>query len=176
MRLSPPHEQALLGLLMQGAMHGYELSRHFESPIGLGRIWQLGMSQIYAVLKQLEDAGYIEGERELQTDRPPRKVYHFTPAGEQAFVDWLGEPIEHMRDLRVEFLAKIYFHRKLGLPGLGELIDAQLEVCQLQYAGLVDQAREAEDELDGLVLEFRAGQVKAIIGWLERCRETLVDD
>lgn len=173
MRLSPPHEQVLLGLLMQQPMHGYELSQHFESPAGLGRIWQLGMSQIYAVLKQLEDAGYVEGETELQTDRPPRKVYRITPAGRQAFVDWVAEPVEHMRDLRVELLAKVYFHYELKLPSLESLIEAQLAYCRSQHAGLVDQVQEGTDEMDRLVLEFRASQVQAIVEWLEHCQETL---
>ncbi|MDH4137783.1 MAG: PadR family transcriptional regulator, partial [Anaerolineae bacterium] len=69
-------EWALLGLLTQKPMHGYELHRYFSDPSALGQVWYLGLSQMYKLLKELEGQGYLEVTLERQENYPARKVYH----------------------------------------------------------------------------------------------------
>ncbi len=49
-------QPVLLGLLMNEPRHGYELHQEFSR--NLGRVWQIGLSQLYAQLKLLEQAGF----------------------------------------------------------------------------------------------------------------------
>ena len=67
-----PLEQALLGFLMQGPLHGYDLHRRAEDE--LGRIWHMGISNVYGALKRLEQADHVESTLSPQESRPPRKV------------------------------------------------------------------------------------------------------
>ena len=164
--LSPRH--ALLGLLMRGPMHGYELHQQYER--GLGQVWRVGMSQAYALLKELEEAGQVEVRVEQQESRPARKIYSLTPAGRQAFKHWVRQPVANTRDIRVLFLAKLYFLRQLGLDGLGELVEAQIVICRERADGIARQAAElSPDDFENLVLGFRHHQLEAIIDWLEGC-------
>jgi PadR family transcriptional regulator, regulatory protein AphA len=165
--LSP--QPVLLGLLMSRPRHGYELYQEFEAQ--LGRVWQLGMSQLYAQLHQLEQASLVAAHTEAQAGRPPRKVYHLTAQGREAFDAWLRQPTPYLRHLRVEFLARLYFYRALSLPGVEELVGAQKEVCQAQMLRFARLAAGEEDDFRRLVLEFRQGQLQAVLQWLDRCLE-----
>ena len=62
-----PLDQALLGFLMQGPMHGYDLHRRAESE--LGRIWYMGLSNVYGALKRLEQTGQVESTLSPQESR-----------------------------------------------------------------------------------------------------------
>ncbi len=105
MHISEPAEYAMLGLLHQQPMHGYEMFQQFESGT-MGQMIHLEMSQMYAFLKKLERMKYIEAELEPQGPRPPRKVFHITALGSETFLHWLTEPvIRPSRDLASSFLS-----------------------------------------------------------------------
>jgi PadR family transcriptional regulator AphA len=168
--LSP--QWVLLGLLMPKPKHGYELHQFFTHPSPLGHIWYLGMSQMYKLLKELEEQGHVEVSVEPQESRPDKKVYHVTPSGREAFLGWLQTPVQGMRLIRVEFLGKLYLAQALGAEIVAQLIDAQTQSC-------MDLLRAQEAELpnegfEKLVLRFRAGQIEAAIEWLARCRDELL--
>lgn len=161
---------ALLGLLMRGPAHGYELHQRCEHE--LGTVWRIGLSRMYALLKDLEVGGLVESEVEPQENRPARKVYNVTPAGRAAFERWVHRPVANTRDIRVLFLAKLYFLRRLETGGVDALVEAQKAVCRAKAEEVV---REMED-LDGggferLVLDFRLHQLRAIAEWLGECCE-----
>jgi DNA-binding PadR family transcriptional regulator len=165
-----PMEQVLLGFLMAGEAHGYELHGRVEGE--LGRVWAMGVSNIYGVLKQLEQAGQVESTVTPQENRPPRKVYRITPAGRSSFLDWVQRAVPSMRDMRVEFPAKLYFFHALGLEGAGELIVAQEAVCRERIERLERRAgRCGPRDFDRMVFDFRRRQIEAILAWLQSCGE-----
>ncbi len=164
-----PLEYAALGLLMRGPQHGYQLYQDFQRY--LGSIWHCGRSQFYASLKALETAGLAASTMQLQEGRPPRHVLHITPAGEQAFLQWLHAPVRSVRQMRVEFLSKLRLFDILGLSGAGELIEAQLAVCDERLARLeAGHPAGGADPFDELVHSFRKGQLMTVRRWLEECR------
>jgi DNA-binding PadR family transcriptional regulator len=156
---------------MSEPRHGYELYQQFSQE--LGRIWELGLSKLYAQLKQLEEAGLVEAEMEPQPNRPARKVYHLTAEGRAVFLEWVRQPTPYLRHIRVEFLARLYFFRRLPLDDLEELVARQQAVCQAQVERFERLAAETDDEFRRCVLEFRRGQLEAVIRWLDRCAEIL---
>ena len=164
-------QPALLGFLMAGPKHGYELHQEFSRD--LGQVWRVGLSQLYAQLKQMEEAGLVAARTEPQPSRPPRKVYHLTPAGRETFHEWVHRPTPHLRHVRLEFLARLYFFRRLALPGLDQLVAEQKALYRARVESLARAAAEADDDFLRLVLEFRRGQFEAVIRWLDRCLETL---
>jgi DNA-binding PadR family transcriptional regulator len=161
----------LLGLLMNEPKHGYELHQEFERC--LGSIWQMGLSQLYAQLKLLEEAGLVASHAEPQPGRPPRKVYQLTPEGRDLFLTWVHEPTPYLRRIRTEFLARLYFFVQLSLPGLDELVANQKAVCEAQVARFDRLIDQADDSFRQVVLEFRRGQLQAVMSWLDRCVEIL---
>jgi len=164
-------QPALLGLLLERPKHGYELYGEFHRE--LGRVWQIGQSQLYAQLKLLEEAGLVAAHVEPQLSRPPRKVYHLTPQGRTAFDEWVHRPSPSLRQMRVEFLARLYFFERLSLAGLDRLVAGQRAVCRDQLEQFARLAAESGDPFRRLVWEFRCGQLEAALRWLDRCLEVL---
>jgi PadR family transcriptional regulator, regulatory protein AphA len=167
-------ENALLGLLRREPRHGYELAREFAPDTPLGEVVHLEMSMLYALLKKLERDGYVRSSMQIQGSRPPRKVFELTNSGHQALDDWLAEPVERTRDLRLEFLLKLYIARDTEPQLARNLIAGQHEICQRHIASLHDQIAGEQDSFRRLVLEMRMAQNVALLEWLAKARTEAV--
>ncbi len=168
-------EHALLGFLRQRPMHAYEIHQTLLRAEALGLVWHLKQSLVYLMLDRLEEADYISVTLEPQGSRPPRKILHLTPSGQAAFARWLVAPVAHGRDFRLEFLAKLYFASLDDLVNATALLAGQQQACQAWLAELEAQAAALSDarDYDWLVLQFRIGQIKAILVWLDTCADTV---
>lgn len=125
-----PTEYALLGLLLDGPKHGYDLARRFAPETALGEICRLEMSMLYALLKKQEKMGNIEAELESQGPRPPKRIFHLTADGRASFMEWVRTPVSRLRDIGRDFLIKLYFAWLLGDDDVLALIDRQTELCR----------------------------------------------
>ena len=122
----PSTEYILLGTLMSGPRHGYEIMRFINT--AFESIWHVGTSQLYALLKRLEWEGLVISSLKTQEDRPSKRVFFLSRAGEKSFLVWLNCPTESVRDLRTEFLAKLFFFKHLCLNGGDNLLTMQLKI------------------------------------------------
>jgi DNA-binding PadR family transcriptional regulator len=160
---------ALLGFLMQGPAHGYALHQRAESE--LGRIWYMGMSNVYGTLKDLEERGQVESSLDEES-YPPRKVYAITADGRESFQAWVRESVSAIRDMRVEFLAKLYFFHTLNLEGADDLLEAQRVLCQEQLEELEERADgRSNDTFECMVTDFRRRRIQASLDWLRACED-----
>lgn len=167
-------EQTLLGLLASQPRHGYDLTREFAPDTTLGDIVHLESGMLYAHLKKLQKEGWVVAEVEPQESRPPRRVFSITPAGEEELRRWLSEPVSKTRDIRLDFLLKLYTAR-VHDPALAEkLINDQREVCESFIESLNEQMQAETDEFRTLVLEMRLAQNTALLNWLRRAAARLV--
>jgi DNA-binding PadR family transcriptional regulator len=167
-------EHALLGFLRRQPLHGYAIFQELTDPAGLGPVWKMKLSQLYALLSKLEDAGYVSAQIEQQEKKPPRKLFSLTPEGETAFLVWVQRPVQHGRALRLEFLVKVYFARREGPERAARLLAAQRELCDEWLArerDIVDAARSNHQHYGRLVHEFRVGQIQSMLHWLDSCEE-----
>lgn len=166
-------EYALLGFFRQQPRHGYELYQQFSDPAGLWQAWRLKQSQFYALLAKLEAAGYLGVTLHPQDARPPRKMFHLTAAGQAAFLAWVGSPVAHARQIRMEFLAKLYFAQQEGDEVVQQLIAQQQTVCRTWLAQQQVQASVGEQQqgFTAYVTQFRFSQLESILAWLETCEQ-----
>ena len=169
-------EFATLGLLVEAPQHGYALRQRLGD--GLGALWRIASSQLYSVLHRLADKGWIESQSGTEAGRTARAVYQITPDGESAFWSWATSPVRHLRDVRVEFLAKLYFLRRLAPDRVPELVDAELDALRQLNERLGSRESIGSDDaaFGRLALSFRRAQVSHTLGWLEAHRETLAID
>jgi DNA-binding PadR family transcriptional regulator len=169
-------EFALLGFLRRQPMYGYEIHQQLSDPTGLGLVWRLKQSQLYALLTKLEREGYVATTIEYQDTRPPRKMFELTETGRQAFQDWVQRPVAQGRKLRLDFLAKLYFAQLEGPEVAMRLIEQQRVVCHnwLQQQEEEIEALQYSHPYDWLVHKFRMGQIEAMIAWLDTCQEALL--
>ena len=71
----------LLGLLKDGARHGYELKKIIEEEIK--PLTNVTLTSIYYTLEKLAQKGYLLSQKEQEGHRPERRVYSLTPKGEK---------------------------------------------------------------------------------------------
>ncbi len=86
---------ALLAILRVGPLSGYDLAKQFAQSVG--HVWHAPDSQIYPELRKMEAAGLVEGEDQARGERGHRRLYHVTPAGDRAFLDWMSSPLDYQR-------------------------------------------------------------------------------
>ena len=103
-------EYAILGFLNYKPLSGYDLKKIFDNSVR--HFWSADQSQIYRTLARLTDQGMADVEVVEQEDRPDRKLYHITPSGQQALIDWLGGPFP-MQEARSAPLVQVFFSGKL---------------------------------------------------------------
>ena len=170
-------EYALLGLLRHEPLHAYEMHQRLRRGELLGQVWQLKQSHLYALLARLEEQGLIAGAIAAQGARPPRRMLALTNEGVATYTSWVTAPVRHGRDFRLEFLAKLACAASEGRDVVAELISRQRATCSAWQRDLAERIAAVPDDqpYDRLVLEFRAGQIAAILAWLERCEAELAE-
>ena len=162
-----PAEHAMLGLVFLGPRHGYEIAAHFGPEGDLGLVCQLPMSLLYAQLKRLDGLGYIGGTTEVQSNRPPRRVYRITPEGEAEFWRWLDQPVSRIRDIRLDFLLKLFFSSRIPTHDTDDLLRRQVAACRDYLQTLEErQARTPPDSFAHLVNQSRLTAARGTIAWL----------
>ena len=82
-------ELAILGLLKERSMHGYQLSKRLTD--SLGGFWRVSYGSLYPTLKRLERQGAVEQVFDKQEVGRRKNVYRITESGESLFRDLLEE-------------------------------------------------------------------------------------
>jgi DNA-binding PadR family transcriptional regulator len=163
---NPPTEYILLGTLMQGPRHGYEIMRFLES--ALKAAWRVSRSQLYALMKRMEKEKLLQSSIEPQVTRPSKRVFKITEKGKGAFLHWLSSPTDHVRDFRLEFVGKLFFYNKLSSKGAMELIEAQIQVLHRIQQRLFKEKKEENDPFNILVYDLKLETVRGQLRWLSR--------
>jgi DNA-binding PadR family transcriptional regulator len=76
-------ELAILGLLKERSMHGYQLSKRLTD--SLGGFWRVSYGSLYPSLKRLERQGAVERVFDSQEVGRRKNVYRITEEGERLF-------------------------------------------------------------------------------------------
>jgi DNA-binding PadR family transcriptional regulator len=172
----PDTRYAILGLLLRGPSHGYELAARFGELLGPG--WAIDRGQVYDMLRTLKSKGWVEPLNSPETTQDSQS-YRITPEGERAFVDWLAKPLHRSRPHRAGL------HLKLTLAGTQDAhhllkdIDIEKQACVSRLNAytvenacpLPANASEWETLAREAVDEDVTTQLHAKLEWLENLRK-----
>jgi DNA-binding PadR family transcriptional regulator len=168
-------QEVVLAMLAKEPSHGYELRARLGEALGpLGDGVNAG--QIYVTLTRLEKAGLVTSERSIGLpDRPHRKVYELTPAGQQRVAEWLIEVSWPKPDL-AEFHLKLIAAAAAGLADPISLVDGQRRELLRRLREAQRAAMAEPDRSDaGLLLEGIVLRLQADLHWLEACEQSWID-
>ena len=160
-------EFALLGFLIAGPSHGYDLHQRFVTE--LGHVWHLSQSQAYAILKRLETRGDITAQVVKQEKLPARQMLRITAQGRRRFFEWMELGIgTNARSIRLEFLTRLYFtqlHRPEHTSQIYKSQSAEIESTIARLESLMEHV--PPDQLfNRLSLDLRLQQMRLIQKWM----------
>jgi DNA-binding PadR family transcriptional regulator len=162
-------QEVVLAMLAKEPSHGYELRARLQQALGpAGDTMNAG--QIYVTLSRLDKAGLVSCEQSAGLpDRPDRKVYALTAAGQQRVAGWIGDVTWPGPGL-AEFHLKLIAAAAARLADPLAIIDAQRRQV---LRGLRDAQRAAMAEPErsdaALLLEGIVLRLQADLRWLEAC-------
>jgi DNA-binding PadR family transcriptional regulator len=169
---------AMLGILAERDLHGYELKSNFDERVG--EFWSLNYGQIYSTLDRLEKEDLVTHDRQAQDRRPDRKIYSITHKGRKELYEWLSTPVNRIRALRDEFFIKLVFMDKNNPAPVLELIEKQKALYLKQMNHLTHQKvalKKKTKDPDALTTELLmdAGlfHAEADIKWLTLCESKI---
>lgn len=167
--LSP--EFALLGFLIAGPSHGYDLHQRLSAE--LGHVWHVSQSQAYAILKRLEQRGDISVQVVEQEKLPARQMLNITEPGRRRFFEWLDVGIgRNARSVRLEFLTRLYFTQLYKPESIAKIYHAQTAEVESSITRLESLLEHLPPEqiFNRLSLNLRLQQMQLIQSWMAEIR------
>ncbi|MEP9381865.1 PadR family transcriptional regulator [Nocardioides sp. KR10-350] len=163
-------ELAVLGLLHEGPMHGYELRKRLNLMLGWGRVLSYG--SLYPALKKMLRKRLIEESTTSLTPvtRRPRIVYQLTEAGHREFSELMSEvgPTaweDDNFDIRFAFFGRTDMEIRLRvLEGRRSRLQERLDRIQQQLA-------MTQKEVDSYARELQRHGVESVereVKWLSQ--------
>jgi molybdopterin-binding protein len=153
-------EQVVLTLADGGITQGAELVRALRSDGTVGRIWTLSRPLTYRAVETLGTKGFLH--RTVSGGGRDRVQVAVTAEGHRAVAQFLGEPVLHLREVRVELLVKLTLRSAAGLDNATFLVEQRTVLLPI-----IDALRVARAGGD-VVAEWRAEHAAAVERFLDR--------
>jgi DNA-binding PadR family transcriptional regulator len=164
-------ELAVLGLLHEAPMHGYELRKQLNGVLGWGRVLSYG--SLYPALKKMLKAGWIAEHVEGTTagvavSRRQRIVYELTDSGNDRFTGLMSESgpaswEDDNFDVRFAFFSRTDMEIRLRiLEGRRARLEERLERVQSQLT-------RTQKQMDRYATELQRHGVESVereVRWL----------
>src|SRR4051794_36385805 len=169
-------ELAVLGLLQEAPMHGYELRKELATKLGTIRA-AISYGTLYPTLKRLQPAGWItsagtataESEVPPLTSRRGRVVYKITAEGKERFADLLAQAGPETYD-DAGFGVHFAFFARTDQATRLRILEGRRRRIEERREGLREVLSRAGERLDAYTLELQRHGLDACereVRWLE---------
>jgi DNA-binding PadR family transcriptional regulator len=170
-------EFAILGLLHEGPMHGYELRKQLTTKLGAIRA-AISYGSLYPTLRRMQAAGWIAESGEAPagdvtvpplTSRRGRVVYKITAEGKERF----GDLVAHAGPETWEdtgFGVHFAFFSRTDRATRLRILEGRRRKVEERREGLRDVLARAAERLDAYTLELQRHGLEACereVRWLE---------
>jgi DNA-binding PadR family transcriptional regulator len=155
----------LLGLLRRQQMHGYQINEFIDAQIAF--CVELKRSTAYYLLDRLCRDGYVAEATTRAGNRPERRVYSITPAGEARFQELLRHnlayytPPTYPEDVGVIFQGELPADEALRLLELRRELVAAQQARLEALSALLPGSHQA-------VIEHHLVHIAAELSWIDR--------
>ena len=170
-------EFAILGLLQESPMHGYELRKELAAKLGSIRA-AISFGTLYPTLRRLQAAGYltetgeaVPGGAEVPplTTRRGRVVYKITAEGKERFADLIAQAGPETYD-DAGFGVHFAFFARTDQATRLRILEGRRRKVEERRESLRDVLGRAAERLDAYTLELQRHGLDACereVRWLE---------
>jgi len=160
-------ELAILGLLKERSMHGYQLKKRLADT--LGSFWQVSYGSLYPTLKRLQREGAVEMTFPMEDVGRRKNVYRITQKGELLFAELL-ERAGSEATADNGFSVRFAFFKYLKPETRIRLLERRRTFLEGRFANLKDSLQAYKERIDGYTLSLMNHQLAATetdIRWLD---------
>jgi len=171
-------ELAVLGLLHDSPMHGYELRKRLNAVLGAFRALSYGT--LYPALKTLladgliREAGQVEGPAPALAGKRARIVYELTAEGKERFQSLVRQPgpaawEDGTFDVHFAFFARTDAATRL------QILEGRRSRLQERLDGVRQSMARTRERLDGYTLELQRHGLESVereVRWLTELIDT----
>jgi DNA-binding PadR family transcriptional regulator len=162
-------EVAVLGLLHDAPMHGYELRKQLNALLGWGRVLSYGT--LYPCLKALGKAGYLVADgvdEPAARGRRGRIVYRLTAEGKEHFAAALEESGPATWDDEI-FGVRFAFFARTDSPTRVRILEGRRNRLEERLENVRAAAQRGRDRVDAYTLELQRHGLESVereVRWL----------
>jgi len=163
-------ELAVLGLLHESPLHGYELRKRLNLLLGWGRLLSYG--SLYPALKKMLKAGWIaehvSAPEPGATSRRQRIVYELTPAGVEQFKRLMADvgPSAWEDD---NFDVRFAFFSRTDIGARLRILEGRRSRLQERLDRVQHQLEKTQKQMDRYAMELQRHGVESVereVRWL----------
>ena len=165
-------ELAILGLLKERSMHGYQLSKRLSDT--LGGLWKVSYGSLYPALKRLEREGAVEPVFDREDVGRRKNVYRITAKGEALFAELLQEAAPDSSEDK-PFGVRLAFFRYLKPETRLRLLEKRRAYLEDRLSEMKTSLRNYRERIDGYTLSMMRHSSESTeqdIAWLDGLIET----
>src|SRR5438093_116676 len=160
-------ELAILGLLKERAMHGYQLKKRISDT--LGSFWQVSYGSLYPALKRLLRDEAVEMVFSKEDVGRRKNVYRITERGEALFAELL-ERTGHEASADNGFSVRLAFFQYLKPETRIRLLERRRSYLEGRGSEIQEKLRLWREQVDGYALSLMNHQLattESDIRWLD---------
>ena len=161
-------ELAVLGLLKEKPMHGYELKQHLNDQ--LGAFGRFSYGSLYPTLKRLAKEGAVETELPKGETSRRKNVYQITEAGETLFGELLEESGPQITEERNAFMLRLAFARYMKPETRQRLLEGRRGYLQSYLHKMGASFKKAKVKVDTWqeqLTNYAVNEAEHDIRWLD---------
>jgi DNA-binding PadR family transcriptional regulator len=160
-------ELAILGLLKERAMHGYQLKKRLADT--LGGFWQVSYGSLYPGLKRLQREGAVEMIFPREQVGRRKNVYRITEKGESLFAELLERAGQEASEDSA-FSVRFAFFQYLKPETRIRLLERRRAFLEGRWSQLRDSVQRLKEGIDSYTLSLMNHEVSRAeddIRWLD---------
>ena len=160
-------ELAILGLLKDKAMHGYELRKQLNTK--LGHFWSVSFGSLYPTLRRLEARGAVETIFSDDETSRRKNIYRITERGETEFLELIEDRASTSWE-EDKFPLRLAFFRYLKPELRIRLLERRKAFLEVRLEELHRSVGEGRGRLDSYtlsLLQHSEDQIHSDIAWLD---------
>jgi DNA-binding PadR family transcriptional regulator len=160
-------ELAILGLLKESSMHGYQLKKRLSDT--LGSFWRVSYGSLYPALKRLQRDGAVEMTLPREEVGRRKNVYRITDKGEELFATLLERAGQDATEDN-GFQVRLAFFRYLKPETRIRLLERRRAVLEGRGSTLKESLQSYKERIDSYTLSLMNHELSATesdIRWLD---------
>jgi len=160
-------ELAILGLLKERAMHGYQLKKRLADT--LGSFWQVSYGSLYPALKRLQKQEAVEMIFPKEEVGRRKNVYRITAKGEATFAELL-ERAGQDATTDDAFSVRLAFFKYLKPETRIRLLERRRAFLEGRWSRLGESVQRLKEGIDSYTLSLMNHELSATeddIKWLD---------